>query len=464
MNVCRTLKFIAVFSLALVGFSAASPTASIFVKDAESFRNIKKDLESLKSGLGESNPEVDALLAKAERIAEMNDRCSMISINEVLDESCSQFYAVELPEFETKYMELTGELRLGSLRMGNSLAERTEQIQVCATALGGILFPKDQVLKLNGGMNLEPLNLEGAFDATYDFNLYYDATRMEQQKSLLERWLSKCGDIVLRKEGDEFAPLFTDRIAAINDSLKNSPSNVKIVLEPEFLDFYLDLAHPVSGEYFLNGSRIFSVNKLPMGRNYSHVIVSLPNRMVSLPLGVNGKMQNFRGRVEFTSAYQAEDLVGRWMWGDVKNSNKAVAKGEISSVAVVGDSTKPTPVVKHLDSRDTTALIKSVADVPEEEKSAQDAAQNVTDSQKKGVGRDSKSWIPQIVAGAVFVGGSIMAAAFNSKAKSERDKTPVDEADYNSICDNIDNAQTMRTVGLGIAALGLVGLGVTFLF
>lgn len=445
-----------------VSFVLASQTASIFVKDAESFRHIKNDLASLKTGLGESNPLVDSLLNRAELIAKMNDRCSMISINEVLDDSCSHFYAVELPEFETKYMELTGELRLSSLRMGSSLAERTEQIQVCASALGGILFPKNQVLKLDGGMNLEPLNLEGAFDATYDFNLYYDSARMEQQKSLLDRWVTKCGDIVLRKDGDEFAPLFVDRVSFINDSLSKTNSNVKIVLEPEFLDFYLDMAKPVSGEYFLNGSRIFSVDKLPMGRNYSHVIVNIPNRMVNLPLGVNGKMQNFRGRVEFTSAYQAEDLIGRWIWGNLEGTNQAVAKGEISSEAVMGDSTKFFPVVKYLDSKDTSALIKSVADSPNS-----DAAQGASRSAASSGSSDknvSRSWIPQIVAGVVFVGGTIMAVAFNSKAKSERDKKPADAADYDKICDNIESAQNMRTVGFGIAALGLVGFGVSFLF
>ena len=343
MNVCRTLKFIAVFSLALVGFSAASPTASIFVKDAESFRNIKKDLESLKSGLGESNPEVDALLAKAERIAEMNDRCSMISINEVLDESCSQFYAVELPEFETKYMELTGELRLGSLSMGNSLAERTEQIKVCASALSKVVVSKEQLLKLNGSLDLEPLDMEGAFDATYNFNLFFDSRRMEQQRRMVDKWLGKCGDIILRKSGDEFAPLFLEHVKAINDSLKNANVNVKIVVEPDFLDFYLDLNKSVPGYYYLNGAQLFSVAALPTGRNYSHLIVNVPRRKVNLPLGTDGEMQNFKGRVEFKSVFQDKDLVGRWTWGLPKKKTfmevKASVKEESTTIAE-GDSAK----------------------------------------------------------------------------------------------------------------------------
>jgi hypothetical protein len=57
-----------------------------------------------------------------------------------------------------------------------------------------------------------------------------------------------------------------------------------------------------------------------------------------------------------------------------------------------------------------------------------------------------------------------MAAVYNNKAKTERDKKPADVKEYNDICDNIDNAQTMRTVGIGIAILGAVGIGVSFMF
>ena len=153
------MKFKALFLFVVVTLVSgvwADPTASIFVKDADEFNKIKKDLENLKTGLGQNNADFDSLWQKAERIAKMNDQCSMISINEVLNDECSHFYAVELPEFETKYMEVTGELRLGAMTMGNSLAERTEQIKTCATALGGILVSKEQLLKLNGSVDLEP--------------------------------------------------------------------------------------------------------------------------------------------------------------------------------------------------------------------------------------------------------------------------------------------------------------------
>lgn len=448
-------KLVMLFSV-LATFSVASQTASIFIKDPAEIQNLQKNLETLKTDLGESNPQIDALLNRASNIAKMNDRCSIISVNDLLDEECSHFYSVELPEFESEYMELTGELRLNSVKMGSTLAERAEQIQVCANALVGILVSKDKLLKLDGNVDLEPLDLTGAFDATYEFNLYFDGSRMSQQKSLMERWTDKCSEVVIRKAHDEFAPLFVDRINAINDSLEKSNANVKIVLEPEYLDFYLDLNKPVAGAYYLNGAQLFKVNSLPSGRNFAHIIVNVLEKKVYLPLGVDGKMQNFRGRVEFTAAYQEKDLMGRWTWGNKESTNQAIAKGEITSTAIIGDSTKPAPIVKQLASTDTTALISSNASDSE---AASDAAKDASANEGS-----KKSWILPAVASAVMIGGGVMAVVFNKKAKDEHDKVPETKSEYDDICDNIDNAQTMRNVGIGIAAVGLVGLGFTLFF
>lgn len=446
------------FACACAAF--ADPTASIFVKDAEEFQAIQKELDQLKSGLGQANPELDSLWERANHIAKMNDRCSMISINEVLDEECSHFYAVELPEFETKYMEVTGELRLGFMTMGNSLAERTEQIKACASALGGILVSKEQLVKLNGTVDLEPLTFDGAFDATYNFNLFFDSERMEQQKRMMERWLSKCSDIVLRKSGDEYAPLFLQSVTQINDSLDRVNANIKIVMNSKSLGFYLDLNKPISGAYYLNGVQLFNVNSLPRGRRYSHLVVDIPKKIVKLPLGNNGNMQNFKGRVEFTSVYQEKDLVGRWAWNTTKirNSaqNVAKAKGEITETAVEGAAADLPPELSEAQVAASAAATAAATDAAE---AGEAPASN--DGAKSSF---KIKWVPVAISAAVAVGGGVMAAVFNSKAKSERDKKPKTAEEYDKICDNIDNAQTMRAVGLGIMGLGIVGIGVSFLF
>ena len=465
--------------VALVSAAWSDPTASIFVKDAEEFAAIQKDLEGLKKDVG-SNASLDSLWEEANKIAQMNDRCSMISINEVLDDACSKFYAVELPAFETKYMEVTGEIRLGSMVMGNSLAERTEQIKVCASALGSIVVSKEQLLKLNGSLDLEPLNMEGAFDATYNFNLYFDSRRMEQQRRMMDRWVGKCGDIVLRKSGDEYAPLFLQVVELINDSLLKAKANVKIVVEPEFLDFYLDMNKSVPGYYYLNGTQLFSVAALPTGRNYSHLIVNIPKKKVNLPLGVDGEMQNFKGRVEFTSVYQDKDLVGRWSWGlpkknkdiiesraSIKEESITIAEGDSAKLAV---EARPQP--KDTLAGDNGFVPETATPVEDtlkkdmaEMKAKEDAAKAAKDAAKK----DEKSgirihWIPLAIAGAVAVGGGVMAAVFNNKAKSERDKEPMNPDEYNDHLDKIESAQKMRNIGIGLAIGGAIGAAVTFLF
>lgn len=457
-------------------FVFADPTASIFVKDASEFQNIQKELDNLKQGLGQDNTELNALWEEANRVAQMNDRCATISINDVLDDECSHFYAVDLPAFETKYMEVTGELRLGAVKMGNTLAERTEQIQTCASALGGILVSKEQLLKLNGNVDLEPLSLEGAFDATYNFDLFFDEERMKSQQRIMENWLDKCGDIIMRKGGGEFAPLFIESVHKINDSLKTSSANVRIVLEPDLLDFYLDLKKPVPGAYYLSGAKLFDVEALPMGRKYSHLFVNIPRRKVELPMGTDGQMQNFRGRVQFTAAHHEADLVGRWSWGESnKNASAVIAKGEITSTATVGDSTVPTVITKtELDSArgsfktEEKSTEKEIAQQVVEEKdkteAAKDAAKDAAKNDDKKESGIKIHWIPIAIAGAVAVGGGVMAAVFNSKAKTEREKSISNHDEYEDQLDKIESAQTMRTVGIGIAAAGLVAVGVTFLF
>ena len=449
------MKLKALFAFLLValpGLVWADPTASIFVKDAEEFKSIQRELDQLKSGLGQSNAEVDSLWERANRIAKMNDRCAMISINEVLDDECNHFYAVELPEFETKFMEVTGELRLGFMSMGNSLAERTEQIKACASALGGILVSKEQLLKLDVSVNLEPLSFDGAFDATYNFSLFFDADRMEQQKRMMERWLSKCGDIVLRKEGDEFAPLFLQSVTQINDSLGKVKTNVKIVVNEKDLDFWLDLNKPVSGAYYLNGVQLFRVDSIPAGREHSHIVVNAPKRTVKLPLGNDGTMQNFKGRVEFTSVYQEKNLVGRWAWNSAKNQNARVAKakGEITETAA----------------EETQAETPSDNETAREEAAASAAADVTTSSPEKGEQGGSKTrWVVLGVSAAVGVTGAVLAVVGNNKAKDAAEKPYfANEDEFNKSKDDAKSGQKLRSVGIGLAIAGAVGVGISFAF
>jgi len=414
----------------------ADPTVSIFVKDASEFQAIQNDLQQLKAGIGSDNPEVDSLIDRANRIAKMNDRCSMVSINDVLDEECGHFYAVDLPEFEARYMEVTGELRLGVMTMANNLEQRTQQIDACTDAFSRIVASKENLLKIEGGVDLEPLSHAGAFDASYNFKLTYDERRMDQQKRFTELWLSKCGDIVLRKSGDEFAPLFVQALDHMNDSLLNTKTNLKVVLDSSDLSFYLDLNRPVAGAYYLSGAELFNVTQIPAGRENAHLLVNMKDKSVILPQGRDGEMATYKGRVEFEKA--SEDLVGRWIWNSDSSAIKAMPK--VASKTVSSEVSGP----------------------------AAGTAPQAGDKVDNGIPEAKKSgdthWVLIGISAATLVAGTTLAVVYNSKAKSESEKKPASQAEFDERHDNIGTYQKLRTAGIGIAILGGIGLGLSIAF
>ena len=425
----------------LAGVAFADPTVSIFVKDASEFQAIQADLQQLKAGIGSDNPELDSLISQANRIAKMNNRCGMVSINDVLDEACGHFYAVELPEFEARYMEITGELRLGVMTMANDLEQRTQQIDACTEALSRIVSSKELLLKIEGGVDLEPLSHAGAFDASYNFKLRYDGRRMDQQKHFTELWLSKCGDIVLRKSGDEFAPLFVEAIGHMNDSLVHTKTNLKVELDTADLSFYLDLNRSVAGAYYLSGAELFSVTQIPTGKENAHLVVNMKDKSVVLPRGRDGEMAAYKGRVEFEKA--SDDLVGRWIWNRDSTAIKAMPKMESKMVASQVESSE------------------MFVPEPYAEPAAGDKVDNGLPEAKKS---DGPHWVLIGISAAALVGGTVVAIFYNNKAKDESTKAPSSQEEFDNRHNDIGTYQTFRTTGIGIAILGGIGLGLSIAF
>ena len=431
-------SLITLMCVCVAGVAFADPTVSIFVKDASEFQAIQTDLQQLKAGIGSDNPEVDSLINRANRIAKMNDRCSMVSINDVLDEECGHFYAVELPEFESRYMEVTGELRLGVVTMANDLEQRTQQIDACTDAFSRIIASKENLLKIEGGVDLEPLSHAGAFDASYNFKLRYDERRMDQQKHFAELWLSKCGDIVLRKSGDEFAPLFVQALDHMNDSLLHTKTNLKVVLDSSDLSLYLDLNRPVAGAYYLSGAELFNVTEIPTGKENAHLLVDMKDKSVNFPRGRDGEMAAYKGRVEFEKA--SDDLVGRWIWGRDSSAIKAMPKMNtktISSTMIVPDS------------------------AAKEDVQPGDKVDNGLPEAKKS---DGPHWVLIGISAATLIAGSTLAVIYNKKAKDESTKQPSSQEEFNNRHDDIGKYQKVRAAGIGIAILGGIGLGLSIAF
>ena len=437
-------------------------TVSVFVKSPEEIRTLQDELQSLQTMAGDSNPEVAALLKKAHRIAEMNDRCSSISLNDLLDTACARFYEVELPTFENEYMELTGEVRLGSMRMATTFDERIRQLASCTDALTSIVKSREQLLRLRGNVYLEPINYDGDFDAEYDFKLFYDSSRVEQQQRLANLWIQKCGSIVLRQSGREFAPMFIATLKVKNDSLKKAGSNVKFMMNKKTLSLRVDMRRPVSGAYYLNGVRLFE-KTVDADKSQSNLFFDIKNKKANIVQPKDGVIQEFNGTQVFKKLKNME-MVGRWAWDAEKLPDQVVQANSQD------ESEKMTAEDSLAYKQGMAELERALADSGEQESEAKPAKQAAADdaaaSAKESAvdGGSRVHWVPLAIAGVVAIGGGVMVAVFDNKAKTERDKKPQSKAEFNEISDNIKQAQTMRTVGLGLLGAGLVGACLTFLF
>lgn len=423
-------------------------TVSVFVKSPQEIQAFKDELKNLQTMAGDSNPEIDALLKKANRIAELNDRCASISLNDLLDTTCGRFYEVELPAFENEYMELTGEIRLGSMRMATTLDERIRQLASCSEALTSIVVSRDQLLRLRGNVYLEPINYSGDFDAEYDFALSYDPVRVEQQQRLANLWIEKCGSIVLRQSGSDFAPMFVATMKMKNDSLKKAGSNVKFMMNRKTLSLRVDMRRPVNGAYYLNGMRLFE-KTIEADKQYSNLFFDLKTKKAEWSQPKDAVIQDFKGRQVFKKLKNME-MIGRWTW-DAEKMPEVIDNASNQDESDV------------MTMEDSLTYVKGMEELSLLEKDAEKARKAAESASGKN-GAKKIHWVPIAISGAVAVAGGVMAAVFNNKAKSASEETPMNPAEYNDQHDKIKKNQQMRNVSLGIMAAGLVGIGVTFLF
>ena len=439
-------------------------TISVFVKNPEDIRALKEELKNLQTMAGGSNPEIESLLNKANRVAEMNDRCASISLNDLLDTTCARFYEVELPAFENEYMEVTGEVRLGSMRVATTLEERTRQLATCSDALTSILVSREQLLRLRGNVYLEPINYEGDFDAEYSFELSYDPARLDQQYRLANLWVEKCGSIVLRQSGSEFAPMFIATLKVKNDSLKKIGSNLKIALNKTSLSLRVDMRRPTNGAYYLNGVRLFE-RTLDADKNQSHLFFDIKNKKAFLNQANDAVIGKFRGREVFKKLKKME-MVGRWAW-DLEKQPDAVVQAnphEESDVMTAEDS---------LTYKQGLAELKRAMEVEQNDKDAKKAAaESASKDAAKKSGNSSNVGvrkIPLVISGVALIGGVTMAALFNKKAKDEknnysRELSNSDDSKYDSHQKQAKEYQRNRAIGIGLAVAGGVGIALSFVF
>ena len=299
--------------------------ASIFVQDPAVFHQREAELEKLKKSVQGKNEGLDSLLLEASQIAKKNDQCATISINDVMGDECWTFYRVELPAFEERYMRVTGEVRLGHMEMARGLEDRKLQIEACVDALYSFAQSKDQFLNLQGGVFLEPLS--SGFQANYDFTLQYEPNHRKHSFEIAQKWGETCREMVVRQDGEGFAPFFLERLDKLNAELSKNGSLAVYKTDTTAAPLiYMDIARPVRSAYYLNGVKLFHSRISGGPASESNVRIKFENGKVVVdgePVVMKrGKPQTFKGSVEYKE--KATAMNGRWIWENQGNNDPCI--------------------------------------------------------------------------------------------------------------------------------------------
>ncbi len=303
------------------------------------FLFVKADLQSLK-GANDGSVSLDSLLDDANVLSQMYDKCASISITDVLDTTCEHFYSVRLPEFEKRYSEISGEIRIGKIQLENVLQDRIARINACAEALKVFFLPVEYLFETKAEIaDVIPLNADGSkFKVNYDISVRVRREAEKWMENTVERWQQECDSAVTDKYEKHFIPMFVERIKAINEEMRKNGSVVNLSYDWDFTcrtcdtkkeELKFELRHRSKKwttrtlllGWYLNGKSIvrwmvgessengYLQDFLLMeyrGDSYGNKIRAEVNRA-----GIKGHR---KGVAEFTGEFPRMGLKGRWAW------------------------------------------------------------------------------------------------------------------------------------------------------
>ena len=255
----RTLLITALF----LSVSWANPQVVVSTVSADDVREHLRELDRLKSsGLDEeSRQQLTELWSEASEIAELNDRCGEISLTEELDYSCSSFYEVKLPEFERRYTQLTGEVRMNALRLSLSMNDKRQAIEACYEAIPFGDFNLSKIYDVSGSFIPEPLD-GGRTEVSYRISLRANSERKKAFEKVVASWYKTCKSQILRSDGSgQLAPLFEQRLESSEGFgvyALNRVSDRNYGYGSSSTQYKLVLKKNVSASYTLNGEEIFT--------------------------------------------------------------------------------------------------------------------------------------------------------------------------------------------------------------
>jgi uncharacterized protein (TIGR02145 family) len=203
--------------------------------------DLKDRLDALKTILAGPNLDtnatkaLDKLRKKAEEVASINFECNSVSINDMPNQRCKEFYLKELPKFEQEYSKVTGNYYLNKITLAKGMKDRRSQINACVNGMDAFLNPdftpeKFTLLKLKK-VNIDPVD-ETTIDANWTIEKAFDTSRIITFRKQVGIWTSICMEIVTNtnqksnannsEEADNYANWNPYFVSQINKYLSNS--------------------------------------------------------------------------------------------------------------------------------------------------------------------------------------------------------------------------------------------------
>lgn len=262
-----------------------------------------EELKHLRDNSGGLNSELkgdlDRLWERATKIAELNDRCREVSLNASLDETCSNFYKVELPNFENDFYKITGEVRLNAAQFSQSMRDKRQMIEGCWESFPLLrMSPRDAFL-LDGSIDAEPI--KDGIDVEYVFNLqtvpnkrWKANNRSNALLQSLNNWMNICEPYIYRQgEPGRLAPLFVEKLHD-REAVKGEWFELHIE-KGEYGGqeiIYVRTLKPVWITYIVNEKKLFEV-KILKGFKFARVDFSQTENKLNVNPPTVGKNEGF---------------------------------------------------------------------------------------------------------------------------------------------------------------------------
>ncbi|WP_297702245.1 hypothetical protein, partial [uncultured Fibrobacter sp.] len=175
----------------------------------------------------------------------------------------------------------------------------------------------------------------------------------------------------------------------------------------------------------------------------------------------------FRVIYKMTRSESKPDTIGVVVYDSIPTAANVVEEKMDTLPAVSNDAERAdssSAVVKDVEKNDSVRTLATNAydelDKKTDSKVGESIPTNVNQEKKdSGV-----HWVPLSISAVASVTGIVLAAIGNNKAKEASEKKYSSEAEYKEIHEDTEAGQNLRKVGIGLAIVGAIGVGLSIAF